>query len=306
MIAVVGPTGSEKSSLGLALSRHFGGEIVSCDSVQVYRQLDIGSAKMPEAEREGIQHHLLDVVAFTSELTAGWYARLARAAIRDIHARRKLPIVVGGTGLYLRALFKGLSPAPGRDAGLRARLEASEGRHSGVLHRLLRRVDSISASRIHPNDVPKLIRAIEISSLAQQPASLALDAPREGFAEVRLLQIGLRPDRQELRERLNTRVEQMFQAGLVEETRNLLSSLPSAAIPRSLHSLGYRQVVDFLQGRCALPEAIEQTQIKTRQYAKRQLTWFRADPAIRWIPDFGSAQIAVERASEWAQAFLLQ
>ena len=306
MIAVVGPTGSGKSSLGLALARHLGGEIVNCDSVQVYRQLDIGSAKLPEAEREGIQHHLLDVVALTSQLTAGSYARLARAAILDIHARRKLPIIVGGTGLYLRALFQGLSPAPGRDARLRARLESSENRHSGVLHRLLRRVDLISASRIHPNDVPKLIRAIEISSLAQQPASVALDAPRDGFADVRLLQIGLRPDRQELRERLNIRVQQMFQAGLLEETRNLLSSLPSAAIPRSLHSLGYRQAIDFLQGRCALPKAIEQTQIKTRQYAKRQLTWFRADPAIRWIPDFGSTQIAVERASEWARSLLSQ
>ena len=297
---MVGPTGSGKSELGLDLAQRLDGEIVNCDSVQVYRGLDIGSAKTPETERAGIPHHLIDVVPFTDELTAGSYANLARTAIRGIHRRQKLPIVVGGTGLYLRALFEGLSPAPTRDAAFRTHLQAAHVRFPGILHRLLKRIDPVSAVRIHANDIPKLIRALEISHLARQPASAAQNAPRDAFTGIQLLKIGLQPERPELIERLNARVDKMFEAGLIEETQCLLAVLPTAAIPRSFLSLGYRQAVDFLQGRCTLPEAVEQTKLKTRRYAKRQLTWFRADPAIQWISKFGFEPEAVREALEGA------
>ena len=303
VIAIVGPTGSGKSELAIKLAQRLNGEIVNCDSVQVYRGLDIGSAKSPATERAGIPHHVIDVVPFTDELTAGSYARLARAAIRDIHGRQKLPIVAGGTGFYLRALFEGLSPAPTRDAAFRTRLQAAQVRFPGILQRWLKRIDPVSAARIHGNDIPKLIRALEISRLARQPASAAQNEPRDAFTGIQLLKVGLQPERSELIARLNARVDKMFEAGLIDETRNLLAEIQSSTIPRSLLSLGYRQAVDFLQGRRTVPEAIEQTKIKTRQYAKRQLTWFRADPAIRWIPEFGFHPEAVQRALEWGAEF---
>jgi tRNA dimethylallyltransferase len=303
LLAVVGPTGAGKSGLALHLAQALHGEIVNCDSVQVYRGLEIGSAKLSTGERRGIPHHLIDVVDPGGELTAGAYASLARAVLRDLEARRVLPIVAGGTGFYLRALLAGLSPAPARDPRLRTRLAALAARRSGALHRFLRRHDRASAARIHPNDHQKLMRAIELTRLAGQPASLVQSFPRHALAGFRLLQIGLDPARGSLQEALDARSEEMFRAGLVEETRALIES---GVDPRakSLQTLGYKQAIEFLNGQLSFDDAIRQCQTKTRQYAKRQMTWFRGDPAIRWLSGFGSDPAIQEEALTMARQFV--
>lgn len=299
VLAVVGPTGSGKSQLSLFLAEELDGEIVNCDSVQVYRELNIGSAKLPPSERAGIPHHLLDILSFKESLTAGAYARLARRAISDIHSRGKLPIVAGGTGFYVRALFEGLSPAPSRDPELRRCLAERESQCAGVLHRLLRWLHPPAAARIHPRDIQKLIRAIEMSSRGTPPEEL----PRQAINGVRLLKIGLRPKREELRQRLLERTEAMFQAGLIEETRQLLAGT-SRPIPSSLSSLGYRQAASVVLDSCPVETAIAQTYIKTCQYAKRQTTWFRGDHSIRWIDFFGTQWSAQQVALDWSTEFL--
>ncbi len=303
IIAVLGPTGAGKSELGLALAEAFGGEIVNCDSVQVYSQLQIGSAKLTLDERRGVPHHLLDAIQLGEELTAGDYSRLARSVIADIHKRERVPIVVGGTGFYFRALLHGLSPAPARNAQLRARLERLRERRSEVLPRFLRRFDPEAASRIHPNDSQKLIRAVEMTILAQQPATRTQNAPREALKGVKVLKLGLDPPRSELYERLNRRSAWMFDHGLLEETQSLLrSGIPPDAKP--LQSLGYRQAVQVLAGSCPLREAITECQTKTRQYAKRQMTWFRAEPEMRWLRGFGWQEEIQEEARALCREFL--
>ena len=287
LLVVVGPTGTGKSSLALQLAHAFHGEIVNCDSVQVYRGLEIGSAKLPPRERRGIPHHLIDVVDAHDDLTAGAYASVARDVLYQLKARGVLPIVVGGTGFYLRALLAGLSPAPGRDSRLRNRLAVIAARRPAVLHRFLRRHDPASAARIHRNDHQKLMRAIELTRLAGQPASRMQGFPRQRLEGFRVLQIGLNPPRRLLREALDARSAEMFRAGLIEETRALLESGVDARA-KSLQSLGYKQALEFLSGRLSLADAVRQCQARTRQYAKRQMTWFRADPTIRWLSGFGS------------------
>jgi tRNA dimethylallyltransferase len=295
LLVVLGPTGAGKSRLALHLARALGGEIVNCDSVQIYRRLEIGSAKLSLPERCGIPHHLLDIVEPGGELTAGAYASLARAALGDLKTRGVLPIVAGGTGFYLRALLAGLSPAPSRDPQLRVRLAALTGRRPAVLHRFLRRHDPVSAARIHENDHQKLIRAIELTRLAGQPASRVQSSPRPALAGFRVLQIGLNPPRRLLREALDARSEEMFRGGLIEETRALLESgLDPHA--KSLQTLGYKQAVELLNGQLTLAGALQQCQIKTGQYAKRQMTWFRSDPGIRWLSGFGSDPAIQEEA----------
>jgi tRNA dimethylallyltransferase len=303
LLAVVGPTGAGKSGLALHLAQALHGEIVNCDSVQVYRGLEIGSAKLPIGERRGIPHHLIDVVDAGGELTAGAYASLARAVLRDLEARRVLPIVAGGTGFYLRALLAGLSPAPARDPLLRSRLAALAAQRPGALHRFLRRHDRASAARIHPNDHQKLMRAIELTRLAGQPASRVQSFPRQALAGFRVLQIGLDPPRGPLREALDARSADMFRSGLVEETRALIES---GVDPRakSLQTLGYKQAVEFLNGQLSFKDAIRQCQTKTRQYAKRQMTWFRGDPAIRWLSGFGSDPAIQDEALTMARQFI--
>jgi tRNA dimethylallyltransferase len=303
LLAVVGPTGAGKSGLALHLAQALHGEIVNCDSVQVYRGLEIGSAKLSTGERRGIPHHLIDVVDPDGELTAGAYASLARAVLRDLEARRVLPIVAGGTGFYLRALLAGLSPAPARDPLLRSRLAALAARRPGALHRFLRRHDRASAARIHPNDRQKLVRAIELTRLAGQPASRVQSFPRHALAGFRILQIGLAPARGLLQEALDARSAEMFRSGLVEETCALIES---GVDPRakSLQTLGYKQAVEFLNGQSSFEDAIRQCQTKTRQYAKRQMTWFRGDPAIRWLSGFGSDPAIQEQALTMARQFL--
>jgi tRNA dimethylallyltransferase len=303
LLVVLGPTGAGKSALALHLARALHGEIVNCDSVQIYRGLEIGSAKLPPRERRGIQHHLIDVVEPGGELTAGAYASLARVALSDLKTRGVLPIVAGGTGFYLRALLAGLSPAPPRDAQLRVRLAALTTRRPAALHRFLRRHDPASAARIHENDHQKLIRAIELTRLAGQPASRVQSSPRLALAGFRVLQIGLNPPRRLLHEALDARSEEMFRGGLVEETRALLES---GIDPRakSLQTLGYKQAIEFLHGQLPLAEALRQCQTRTRQYAKRQMTWFRADPAIHWLSGFGSDHAIQDEALATARQFV--
>jgi tRNA dimethylallyltransferase len=296
-VLLLGPTGSGKTALSLALGERFGGEIVSCDSVAVYRGMDLGTAKPTREERARLPHHLIDVAEPDQPFTAGEYSRQARAALREIAARGRLPIVTGGTGLYLRALTDGLFAGPSRQDELRARLKRSRQNHGeNWLHRLLSRLDPASAARIHSNDTPKLIRAIEVCLSARKPLSevLARD-PLTGF---RLLRIGLNPLRQELYERLNRRAEAMFAAGLVDETRGLLERFGPV---KALDSLGYRQALRVLRESWTAEEAIAAAQQGHRNFAKRQLTWFRREPEVHWLAGFGDEPQTVRVAAELVQ-----
>jgi tRNA dimethylallyltransferase len=291
-VLLLGPTGSGKTALSLALGERFGGEIVSCDSVAVYCGMDLGTAKPTQEERARLPHHLIDVAEPDQPFTAGEYSRQARAALREIADRARLPIVTGGTGLYLRALTEGLFAGPSRREDLRARLGASRSkRGKDWLHRLLNRLDPASAARIHANDTPKLIRAIEVCLAARKPLSevMARD-PLTGF---RLLRIGLNPPRQQLYDRLNRRAAAMFAAGLVDETRILLDRYGPV---KALESLGYRQAQAVLTGSLNLETAIEAAQQGHRNYAKRQLTWFRREPEVHWLDGFGD-EVETQRAA---------
>jgi tRNA dimethylallyltransferase len=297
LIAVLGPTGAGKSDLAIFLARALAGEILNCDSVQVYRGLDIGSAKTPLAARLGVPHHLIDIEDADADLTAGEYARIARQLLEDVKGREALPIVVGGTGFYLRALLDGLSPAPGRDEALRIRLSAIARRRPPALHRFLQRRNPAHAARIHPNDHQKLIRAIELVSQAQMPP------PRQPLIGFRVLKLALNPERPALHARLNQRCEAMFAHGLLEETRHLLASgVPSSA--KALQSLGYKQALQVLEGGVPLGAALSECQAKTRQYAKRQMTWFRAEPGVEWLTGFGTDPVVQTTALARAHEFL--
>ena len=304
LVAIVGPTASGKSALALELGERLNGEIVNCDSIQIYRGFVVGSGKLLPHERRGIPHHLLDRVDPGQAFTAGDYMREARQVLASIHARRKLPIVVGGTGLYLRALLLGLFRGPARSEALRARLRhLAEKRGREFLHRMLRRLDSQAACRIQPRDTQKIIRALEVSILARQPLSRMHDGGREPLAGVRALKIGLDPDRAELFRRINTRVERMFAAGLVEETRALIEGVRlqglRAKTPAALEALGYKQAASYLSRNATLAEAIAETQKATRRYAKRQLTWFRREPKVAWFRGFGDDPRIQTQALAW-------
>jgi tRNA dimethylallyltransferase len=308
-VLILGPTGSGKTALSLALGERFAGEIVSCDSVAVYRGMDLGSAKPSLEERARLPHHLIDVADPDQLFTAGEYSRQARVALQQIAARDRLPIVTGGTGLYLRALTEGLFAGPERQHELRARLERSlarsRERHSEAwLHRLLTRLDAASAARIHPNDTPKLIRAIEVCLAGRKPMSEVLgnqEKARDPLTGFRLLRIGLNPPRQLLYARLNLRAAAMFEAGLVEETRSLLARYGPV---KALDSLGYRQAQAVIRGEQSLPHAAEAAQQGHRNYAKRQLTWFRREPDVHLMESFGDAPESVCKAAALVEALL--
>jgi tRNA dimethylallyltransferase len=299
LLVIAGPTGSGKSALAMALAERFDGEIISCDSVAVYREFEIGTAKPRREDRRRVPHHLIDIVAPDAWFTAGEYARRARAAAAEISARGRLPIVCGGTGLYLRAMLEGLAEAPGRDEHLRERLRLR--RRPAALWRLLRRLDAQSALRIHPNDEPKLIRAIEVCSAAARPMTQLLQQGREPIQGYRILRLGLSPERSALYERINRRCAQMFERGLVEETRSLLERYGEEIF--AMRSLGYRQAAACVRGELSLEDAIAVAQQGHRNYAKRQLTWFRRETAMYWIEDFGEA--ALERAARCTSELLL-
>jgi tRNA dimethylallyltransferase len=305
VVLLLGPTGSGKTALSLELGERFGGEIVSCDSVAVYRGMDLGTAKPSRQEQARLPHHLIDVADPDQPFTAGEYSRQARAALREIAARDRLPIVTGGTGLYLRALTEGLFSGPERQDELRARLQISRRRHGDAwLHRLLGRLDPASAARIHANDTPKLIRAIEVCLAGRKPLSEVLEnqeKARDPLTGFRLLRIGLNPPRQTLYERLNRRAEAMFAAGLIEETRGLLARYGPV---KALDSLGYRQAMAVLAGTLFEAAAIEAAKQGHRNYAKRQLTWFRREPEVRWIEAFGDEAETIRVAVELVQQAL--
>ena len=297
-VLILGPTGSGKTALSLALAENFNGEIVSCDSVAVYRGMELGTAKPTPQERARVPHHLIDVAEPDEPFTAGAYMKAARAALRAIAARNRLPIVTGGTGLYLRALTDGLFAGPARQEPLRARLtsKAQKG-GSPWLHRILTRLDPASAARIHANDASKLIRAIEVCLAARRPMSevMARD-PLTGF---RLLRMGLNPPRGALYARLNARCAAMFEAGLVEETRGLLDRYGPV---KALDSLGYRQALAVLAETLTVEASIAAAQQGHRNYAKRQLTWFRREPGVHWIAGFGDDGETLRAATELVAA----
>lgn len=295
LIVLVGPTASGKTALSLQLAEVLGGEIVSCDSVAVYREMELGTAKPSREERHRVPHHLLDVVPPSVNYSAGDYGRAARAAVREIAARERVPIVTGGTGLYLRALLDGFSPAPQRDEALRDRLRTlAQRRGQGVLHRILRRFDPAAATRIHAHDAPKLIRAIEVSMLAGRPVSAAWqNAPPMPLQGFRVVQFGLQPHRADLYGRIDQRCKQMFRDGLVEETQALVARYGTDC--RALHALGYAEAQAVLRGEMTEAEAVAKTQQGHRNYSKRQGTWFRRDVRIRWIAGFGAEALPEAR-----------
>jgi tRNA dimethylallyltransferase len=291
---IVGPTASGKTALALHLAGQFGGEIVSCDAVAVYRGLDIGSAKPVAAERARVPHHGLDLLDPDQSSTAGDYARAARVALDEIRARGHLPIVTGGTGLYLRALVEGLAPAPSRNEALRERLRLRATRFGPEhLHRILRRLDPAAAALIHPNDTPKLIRSLEVTVAARQPQTEQWRAGRDALRGFRILQIGLNPPRAELYECINQRAAAMFSGGLLEETAAIRERFGDDC--RALGSLGYAQALEVLRHERPLEEAIVAAQQGHRNYAKRQLTWFRRDNSIQWLAGFGNDESIQEQ-----------
>jgi tRNA dimethylallyltransferase len=303
LIAILGPTGSGKSQLAVEISLAAPGEVVNYDSVQIYRGFDIGAAKISPEDRRGVAHHLLEIGGPERDFTAGEYAREARSVLAGISARGAVPVLCGGTGFYLRALLAGLSPAPPRDHHLRERLYRMAERRPGSLHFLLSRSDPVSARQIHPNDIQKLMRAIEMARLERTKTSDIQARPRAALTGYRVLKIGLDPDRQLLYAALNARSEALFENGLLEETSGLLARGYSAD-SKPMQSLGYRQAVGVLKGTISLEQAIDECRVKTRQYAKRQCTWFRAEQAVNWFKGFGSDASIREQVKALVAQFL--
>lgn len=294
LLAIVGPTGSGKSTLALGLAQTFGGEIVNCDSLQLYREFDIGTAKTLPKDRRGIPHHLFDVLSAQEGYSAGEYAREARRIIAEISSRGRLPIIVGGTGFYLSALLDGLPALPERDEKIRARLLTRERSRPGSLHRILSRLEPNAAARIHSNDVQKTMRSLEVRLLTKRarPGPGEADALK-GYTVTKL---GLDPGRDALQKRLQERTRAMFASGLIEEVRGLLARGATGS-EKPFESLGYKQALLHLRGSITLQQAIEFTIVETRQYAKRQRTWFQRDAEIYWLHGFGDDATTVAEAT---------
>lgn len=296
----MGPTASGKSELGLALAEHLGGEIINCDSVQVYREIEIATAKIPLAEQRGIPHHLLDFLPPEQAYTAAEWAADAAQKIDEIEARGRVAIIVGGSGFYLRALRQPFFASPPTDQSFRSRLQSIRGRRGPEhLHNILTRCDAAAAARLAPRDWPRVQRALEVRWQTGHALSALQPERMEPHASVARLRIfALDPPRAELYERINRRAERHFEAGLVEEVRGLLDrGVPADSTALGAH--GYRRVVEFLRGERTLASAVEQTQRDVRHYAKRQMTWLRREPGVEWLMGFGEDEkiqsLAVEK-----------
>lgn len=304
LVAVVGPTATGKSALGLALAHAFGGEIVACDSTAVYRGIDIGTDKVPAVAQEGISHHLVDLAGPTEVFSAARYASAAAEVIRAVLGRGALPILVGGTGFYYRALVRGLFPGPARDEPLRARLNNVAARRGvETLHRWLKRVDAESAARIQPRDQKRLVRALEVWLRTGRPLSAHFGDTASPIAGVRVLPLGLTLPRPELRERVARRVEDQFARGVVAEVERLLA----AGVPASAHAfsgLVYRQILEMLQGR--RDEAATRALIvqENMHYARRQVIWFRKEAGVHWLEGPGESPAVQAQAIDLVRAFL--
>ncbi len=287
LVVIVGPTASGKSKLAVWLALQLGGEVIACDSTQLYRGFDIGTAKPSREERQGVPHHLMDLLEPSEEATAGGFRERAIVVLEELRKRQRLPIFTAGTGLYLRALLEGLADVPQRSESLRERLRESATEHApGHLHRVLRRLDPLSAGKIAVADEQKLIRAIEVCLLTKKPLSEVHRSGRTPLLGWRALKIGLQPEREALCERVQVRTESMLARGWMEEVRGLSASgMPEDAKPFDF--IGYRELRAVLRGEMALEEARAAIQQTTRRYAKRQMTWFRREEGVRWFSGFG-------------------
>ncbi|PYQ79186.1 MAG: tRNA (adenosine(37)-N6)-dimethylallyltransferase MiaA [Acidobacteria bacterium] len=302
LIAILGPTATGKSAVGLAVAERFGGEIINCDSTAVYRGFDIGTDKVAPADRRGIPHHLIDIADPTEDYTAARYAREAATVIRDIHARGRLPVLVGGTGFYYRALTRGLFPGPGRDAALRQRLESiAERRGAPFLHHMLWKVDPPSGVRIQPRDLKRLVRALEVFFLTGRALTAHFSDTMSPIPDVDVTAIALRLPAAQISERVTRRVDEQFARGLLDEIRTLLArGIPADARP--FGGLVYRQALEHLRG--LRDEASTRALIaqENRRYARRQLIWFRKEPNLTWFDGPGEAPGTIESVTRLIHA----
>ena len=302
LVAIVGPTASGKSALGVKLAEDLGGEIVACDSTQLYRGFDIGTAKPTHSERRGIPHHLMDVFGPKDDATAGGYRQMALQILQDLRKRKRLPVFTVGTGLYLRSLLEGLADVPRRSEQLRERLRASVEEHPpGYLHHVLERLDPEAAAKIAPADEQKLIRAVEVCLLTSKPISAVHQTGRVPLEGWRVLKVGLMPPREKLNERIHARTDAMLEQGWMREVQALLESRRGED-SKPFDFIGYRELRAVLHGKISLEEAKAAIQQATRRYAKRQLTWFRKEPGVRWFSGFGDDAGIQAGALEWLQA----
>jgi tRNA dimethylallyltransferase len=306
LIAILGPTATGKSALALAIAERFDGEIINCDSTAVYRGFDIGTDKIAPAERRGIAHHLIDIADPTDEYTAAQFARDASQAIREIHARGRVPLLVGGTGFYYRALTRGLFPGPGKDAALRGRLEAvAERRGSAFLHHLLRRVDPASAARIQPRDVKRMVRALEVYFLTGRPLTAHFVETRSPIPDVSVTPVALRLPPDQTAARVARRVDEQFTRGLLGEIRTLLArGVPETARP--FGGLVYRQALEHLRGLRDEPSTRALIVQENRRYARRQLIWFRKEPNLLWFDGPGESAGTLDVVSRLIEQRLLE
>ena len=306
LVAILGPTATGKSGLALAIAERFNGEIINCDSTAVYRGFDIGTDKLPPADRRGIPHHLLDIADPTDEYTAAQFAGDAAQAVRDIHARGRLPLLVGGTGFYYRALTRGLFPGPGRDPALRRRLDAvRERRGVTFLHRMLGRVDAASAERIQLRDLKRIVRALEVYFLTGRPLTAHFAATASPLPDLRVLPIALRLPAEQTSARVTRRVDEQFARGLLDEIRTLLArGIPETARP--FGGLVYRQALEHLHG--VRDEAATRALIaqENRRYARRQLIWFRKEPNLVWVDGPGESAATIAVVSRLIEQRLLE
>jgi tRNA dimethylallyltransferase len=300
VVVVAGPTASGKTRLGVQLAREFSGEVLSCDALAVYRGMEIGTAKPTAQDRAAVPHHLIDLRDPTDEFSAGDFERLGREILGEVRRRDRLPFVVGGSGLYLRALEQGLFDGPARSEELRTRMRRIGARRGpGCLHRALARIDPAAAARIAPADLPRIMRAYEVYMQSGEPLSSWHARPSARTEEFRWLKLALDVDRAALYERIDARVGEMFERGFIEEVRGLLARFRADA--PGFKAIGYRQIVRFLEGGATLEETIADTRRESRRYAKRQMTWLRADPSFVWLS--GTEERRLEQARRAIRAF---